>query len=106
MPTLKFTNPASHVELAKHPTVDRDLRRAFKHLAGGRPPERIWRVANALMSQEARQLSFATGRPYTRCMFEILERKPHLGLGVGSYVSDNAYRGDIQFIDEEVRDET
>lgn len=97
---LLFTRRQSE-GLADNADAERELRlmhRTFRR--GELVPESVWCVANGMLTQRARRMSFDTKRPYVVCMREVLERDPHLRLGVGPYLRDREFNG-IDFIEED-----
>lgn len=87
--------------IADNKDAERDLKhfdKVFKR--GDIVPESIWTVANAMLAERSRALSFSSRRPYAECMREVLHRDPHLRLGVGPYMYDSQFSA-IEFIEED-----
>lgn len=102
---LTFTRPATLVGLAESKATERELKRAHKFFKrGDLIPESIRDVANAVLADRARSLSFASGRNYAECVRELLHREPHLRLGVGAYLRDKEFSG-IEFVEEAETDD-
>ena len=80
--------------------MERQLERAHKEFAAGEVPYSIWRIANDLLADEARQLAFNSRRSYIECRDEVVKRKPHLCLGITGYQPDKRFSG-VEFTQED-----
>lgn len=80
--------------------MTRQLQRADKKHVSGEVPETIWRVANEMLANEARQLAFTSRRPYIECQREVLKQKPWLRLGVTGYMLDKHFP-EVEFTQED-----
>lgn len=98
---LKFTKRGDGDESVDTPATEKELQRAHRFFRRGEPiAESIWRVANEVLAERARTLSFASRSTYVEAMRETMRRSPHLRLGLTAYLADSEFP-DVQFADAE-----